>query len=771
MKIKLFSTLMLLGFMALGAGPSSVSAQNNIPPSSVMVDDTGRIQIQVPSSSDKYYLLFFREDLGLPDDQPVSMALGEDGTTTLTEVLAAYPKEHYRVAEYSIATPGDIDADGIDDITEFNSHGRLNPLNPADEIALKDGTVSIVDREMFEHLSYQGEEVLRDTHLTDLEYVKFYLLEMNTDNPKVYFMNTVTHRSHGSFRRAVGIESGGGGRGGQNLPGQMRGEIIYHPHVIGPNGKAGIYRFEFQPNDNYPFADIQKSYEVIAKQMLFLENNWVYYPMPSAALPRYWEEKELYDASRVAIVLEEDILADYDYIPLNLAEGYGLLRHMDPNERPNPRDIVLYEALPNEMPRVGGIITTVGQTPLSHVNLRAIQDGVPNAFIKEALEKEDIANLIGKHVYYRVGAEEYEIREASLAEVEAHHAAQRPILPQVPVRDLSLQHIADLDDISFDQWSSFGVKAANVATLRGFGFPEGTIRDGFAVPFYLYDEFMKHNGLYEEVRALLDDPQFQSDYDVQEAKLKELRDTIEDAPMPEWMLEELATMHANFPSEMSIRVRSSTNNEDLPGFSGAGLYDSYTHRPDEGHIAKSIKQVYASLWNFRAFDERQFYRIDHFQTAMGVLVHQSFSDEQSNGVGVTKDPIYQTQNTYYLNSQVGENLVTNPDALSIPEEILLDADEGGSYNIVRPSNQVADGEQVMSEEHLESLRQYLTTIDAEFRKLYAVEGEQAETFAMEIEYKVTQDGILAIKQARPWLSGDLEAPKVERIYLPIGWRG
>ena len=63
---------------------------------------------------------------------------------------------------------------------------------------------------------------------------------------------------------------------------------------------------------------------------------------------------------------------------------------MEPDDRPNPRDIVIYEALPNELPRVAGIISTVPQTPLSHVNLRAVQDGVPNSFIRDALDNTDI---------------------------------------------------------------------------------------------------------------------------------------------------------------------------------------------------------------------------------------------------------------------------------------------------------------------------------------------------------------------------------------------
>lgn len=59
---------------------------------------------------------------------------------------------------------------------------------------------------------------------------------------------------------------------------------------------------------------------------------------------------------------------------------------------------------------------------------------------------------------------------------------------------------------------------------------------------------------------------------------------------------------------------------------------SNTHHPKEGHPSKSIMQVFVSRWNFRAFEERDFYRIDHLATAMGVLVHPNFSNELANSL-------------------------------------------------------------------------------------------------------------------------------------------
>ncbi|MFT4525831.1 MAG: hypothetical protein ACI85F_001989, partial [Bacteroidia bacterium] len=235
-------------------------------------------------------------------------------------------------------------------------------------------------------------------------------------------------------------------------------------------------------------------------------------------------------------------------------------------------------------------------------------------------------------------------------------------------------------------------------------------------------------------------------------RLKDFRRDIKDALMPQWIMDDLQAMHDGFPVGTAVRCRSSTNNEDLPGFSGAGLYTSKTQHLDEGHISKSIKQVYASMWNFRAYEERDFYRVDHFIAAMGILCHPNFEEEQSNGVGISIDPIYETEETFYLNTQVGESLITNPDPNSVPEEILLYENplQAGGYLVLRLSNLVEPGELVMDQVYLDQMRDYLTVIHDEFAILYDVVG--AEGFGMDIEYKVTAEDQLVIKQARPWVS-------------------
>ena len=174
-----------------------------------------------------------------------------------------------------------------------------------------------------------------------------------------------------------------------------------------------------------------------------------------------------FEGSRIDVVLESDVFADINYIPFHEAEGYGFFKHMeDLSETPGSRDIVLYDQLPNSLPRVGGIMTSVVQTPLSHVNLRAIQDNVPNAYIADPLSIDSIANLLGNYVYYKVENEQYQFRAATLQEVNDWYEDLRPTEPQIPVRDLSITEIMPLDSIEFDMSTAFGAKCSNVSTMR-----------------------------------------------------------------------------------------------------------------------------------------------------------------------------------------------------------------------------------------------------------------------------------------------------------------
>ena len=713
-----------------------------VPILSYSINNFGQVQLEIEAQADNYYLLHTIHDPNASYESITSITMGIDGNMFISEPLAAFVQQNYNITEHSILNPDDADGDGIDDISEFNNMPNQAPLNFAPEVPFTDGTTSVNTAEVYSQLAVVSEDIPWAPFLNDREFAKFAIVNQNTDEPEVYFINSNTHAIHADFLATINVDG--------YADGVTKGEIVYNPNEIQANGAIGQYLFNYSFGDAYSFKVTRRTYELLAANMPFLQNNLVHFIAENAEVQYENNFKDDYAGSRLEVVLESDFFADVDFIPFNKAEGFGFFKKMELDENPGSRDIVLYDALPNSLPRVGGIITSIVQTPLSHVNLRAIQDNVPNAYIKDPLQIDSIANLIGKYIYYKVDDEKYEIREATLEEVNDWYEKLRPTVPQIPERDLSQTKILPLDEIEFSMSTSFGAKCTNVATMRKFGFPDGTIPNGFGIPFYFYDEFMKFNGFYQKVEDMITDAEFNTDLELRIETLKDFRKEIKDADMPQWMLDELQSMHDSFPEGTSVRCRSSTNNEDLPGFSGAGLYTSKTQHPEEGHISKSVKQIYASMWNFRAYDERDFYRVDQYIAAMGILCHPNFEEEKSNGVGVSIDPIYQTEGNFYLNTQVGEFLITNPEANSIPEEILLSEDPDKGFIVLRNSNLVANGQLVMGVEYLDQMRDYLKVIHDGFAILYNVVG--AEGFGMDIEYKVTKDDQLIIKQARPWVS-------------------
>jgi hypothetical protein len=705
------------------------------------VNNSGQVQLSIQGQLGKYYIL--HADHSPTYNWAVSMTMGVNGTMVISEPSGAYPLGNYAITEHDVSNPDDYDGDGIDDVTEFNNMPTDAPINNADPIDFIDGSTSIPDAQTFQDLA-TVQNVGWAPFLDDQLYVKFGILDRDTPEPKIYFINSNTHIIHGNFWNAINASVTGD---------DGSGEIVFNPNTITPNGVIGTYSFNYSFGNAYDFEASQRTYELLIANMPFLQNNMNHFIGASDENDYLNNYASDFVGARFDVVLESDVFAEVNYIPFHEAEGYGYFKHMtDLNETPGSRDIVLYDALPNSLPRVGGIMTSVVQTPLSHVNLRAIQDNVPNAYIADPLSIDSISSLLNGYIYFKVENETFQIREATLAEVNDWYEDLRPTEPQIPIRDLSITEIKPLDSIQFSMSTAFGAKCSNVSTMRTFGFPEGTIPDGFGIPFHYYHEFMLFNNFYEEAQVMIDNPSFQNDINFRTERLKDFRRDIKDAPMPQWIMDDLQMMHDDFPPGTAVRCRSSTNNEDLPGFSGAGLYTSKTQHLDEGHISKSIKQVYASMWNFRAYEERDFYRVDHFMAAMGVLCHPNFEEEQSNGVGISIDPIYETEGTFYLNTQVGESLITNPDPNSVPEEILLyeDPTQGGGYLVLNLSNLVNAGELVMDVQYLDQMRNYLSVIHDEFEILYDVVG--AEGFGMDIEYKVTAQDQLVIKQARPWVS-------------------
>src|SRR6185369_14310756 len=102
--------------------------------------------------------------------------------------------------------------------------------------------------------------------------------------------------------------------------------------------------------------------------------------------------------------------------------------------------------------------------------------------------------------------------------------------------------------------------------------------------------------------------------------------------------------------DQGVFVRSSTNAEDLPGFSGAGLYSTVPNvRADEAFLS-AVKTVWASIWNDAAYGAREREGVDHRAVMAAVLVQQGV-DAEAAGVMLTANPFDTAdRDVVYLNA-------------------------------------------------------------------------------------------------------------------------
>ena len=103
------------------------------------------VPIVVESTAAEYFVLYVRHDLDADttEEIPVLVKRGAAGTTPLAENVEALPKERYRVKQFLIDDPTDVDGDCIDDITELEDPVGKNPVNPTAAIALSNGAVTV----------------------------------------------------------------------------------------------------------------------------------------------------------------------------------------------------------------------------------------------------------------------------------------------------------------------------------------------------------------------------------------------------------------------------------------------------------------------------------------------------------------------------------------------------------------------------------------------------------------------------------------------------
>jgi hypothetical protein len=369
-----------------------------------------------------------------------------------------------------------------------------------------------------------------------------------------------------------------------------------------------------------------------------------------------------------------------------------------------------------------------------------------------AMKDKTLLGFEGQWVRLVVEPFSYSLVEATQQEADDWWEKHKPAAVKVPELDLSVTDLRDAEAITLDDIPAFGGKASHYGVLSLIG-EDVPVPKAFGVPVFYYRQFMETNGFDELVEGLLADPAFKEDIAYREESLKELRKKIRAGAVdPDFMAMLLDKLAKEYP-DVRMRFRSSTNAEDLDGFTGAGLYDSYSGDPNDPDrpVVDAVRKTWASLWNFRAFEEREWRGISHESVGMAMLVHRAFTDEDANGVALTRNFFDMTDSAFYVNAQEGEASVVKPDPGTTSDQfILYYYEQDLPCTFLAHSNLVPEGQTVLTLSETNRLGTALDAIHRAFFDYYSGHG----FYAMDVEWKFNTDpgepkSRLWVKQARP----------------------
>ena len=515
--------------------------------------------------------------------------------------------------------------------------------------------------------------------------------------------------------------------------------------------ESDIFALEISPIDKASPEMLQEMFDLIREHLLW-PADLRYHPTSNAL------EMDMRLPPGVPVVDTPELFEGATFQGLQLGRAIGRVHRVRASklnrETVSRMDILVLDSVPNDLPAAAGLVTSEFQTPLAHVNLLSRNRGTPNMALIGAYDHPDFASNEGKWVELVVSQDGYTVSPSDEDQAEAFFEALRPKETQHPDLDPSITELTDIENIDIAWTPIVGGKAAHFGEMANID-PAIPLPEAFAVPVSFYMDFIAAGGFDDDILAMINDPSFGEDGAVRKSALADLRLRMAAAEVDATLIADIEAKIETEFAGLRMRFRSSANVEDLEEFNGAGLYDSFsaeTGDPDDT-VASAVKKVWASLWNDGAFEEREWARIDHTASAMGILVHESFPDEleAANGVTITAnpfDPPPSGQAAYYINVQHGAVSVTNPEPGLLPESFLYYKPPAGHGEMTYLSTStLEDGAPVLSFDEIVELVGYLDDLHRHFEPIYA----DRASFGMDVEFKLIEPNRhIVIKQARPY---------------------
>ena len=393
------------------------------------------------------------------------------------------------------------------------------------------------------------------------------------------------------------------------------GTISYQNHIK-------VYTYEFWDGDK-----INPELLYIAQKTIIESfNDTILFKTNSTA------HEEVAKSLGINYISQDQLVKGYPYIALNLGNAKGKIRIFDSIEDIQDIDentILVLKEVPISIPAVAGVITEKASTLLSHVNVLARGLKIPSIYIKDACA--EMQKYEGKFVELKATSNDYKIKEIDEPPFIKSRQIKYSIKSNTKKSDLM-----PLNNIRANDQIYCGAKAANLGEIKA-KIKNVVIPDGFSIPFAQYESFMILNKIREHLKEIESHPSFYEQIEFRRIELAKLRDRIELTEIDSAIVNSWIQQWSTQLDGKGVFVRSSSNAEDLKNFSGAGLFTTIPNVKSAEELEKAVKKVWASIYNFEAYESRRRAGIPDSLVMMSVFV-QLAVDSDISGVMITKDP-------------------------------------------------------------------------------------------------------------------------------------
>src|SRR6185295_5627207 len=319
-----------------------------------------------------------------------------------------------------------------------------------------------------------------------------------------------------------------------------------------------------------------------------------------------------------------------------------------------------------------------------------------------------------------------------------------------------------------DSGARAGPKAANLGQLAHF-FPRN-VAPGLVVPFGIYYEHIHRSvdggpPLDEQIGMMYRRAEEMRDSGAPSAEvnaylypeLARIRKLIQTMPLlPAFENELAARMRSTFGPDGSfgVFVRSDTNAEDLPAFTGAGLNLTVPNQVGLRNIMQSIKDVWASPFEARAWDWRSRILQSSEYVYPSVLLLRSVPSDKSGVIATVNLETGEDDITVnvsegvsaVVDGGVAESLLLKPDGTVR----LLEQARGTYRKMLRPGGDfqnvpVSGSDTVLMPDEIRQLREMVAEVKRRYPPAHTARGD---VLPWDIEFGF-EKGQLRLFQIRP----------------------